>query len=437
MKIEVVIDVLKSFTSFQILSGFQAISGAISIGFSYLYLAKYLGEASVGYLAFIFAYFTILKTLDPVVTIGISRFIVFSKNNEDSDLNYTEIGKIVDSGFFASTAVAACIALLGFVILYGFTSPPNQETSFKTLIILSATYFWFLSIANQSCDVFDGLQKSSIRSILNICGYLIPPLGTLILVPSYGLIGFVFVLNVHQAFLFVGSRFFLAIQSSDLYILPRLTNLSINKIKELTKFGFKVQIGGLIYNGGEPMVKLFIGHQGDLNLLGVLELCLKVIMSIRNVVTGLFSPLMPIIADYFSLNKIKELKGFLKLNYKKLIAANLIMFIGCLQAIILLPEILYGRLDDLFIQVGVALSIGFSFNSFGILAFQIGAAKNIFIWNYITQLVIVIFCIIGMGVSIIMNDNLFIILMFSSGLFISGFVSIYGGTQVLKRAKLF
>ncbi len=208
-----------------------------------------------------------------------------------------------EAAALAETAVLSAMGLLvvGGCVLYGplwlglgyvmRAEAPALLTEARALLP------WTLGVlvltgASASCiGALDGAQRVHVRSGLVVMGSLVLGAAALVLVPRFGLVGFVGAQAVQAVFLLAVGWALLRRGLPALSWLPH--RWSRARFRRLIGYGMRWQAISLLMLLADPCTKALITLHGGLSYVGHYEFASKVAIQLRNVLAAMQSALLP------------------------------------------------------------------------------------------------------------------------------------------------
>jgi O-antigen/teichoic acid export membrane protein len=155
---------------------------------------------------------------------------------------------------------------------------------FNSLIVWCVAGLFFSNLFAVYAAMLDGMQKYYQRCIMQIFGWILFFVLSILLMPSFGLKGVAIAYFIQNAALLVAAVMFVLIKQT----LPGGITFQFSKeaFTKVTKFGMKAQAVSILVIFFDPLVKFFITKYLGLSATGNYELVNKVSVQARNLLVN-------------------------------------------------------------------------------------------------------------------------------------------------------
>lgn len=299
-------------------------------------------------------------SIGQISNFGFSNSLIRHLPEMLSEKNVKAITRIIGTvNFLNFTITLPLLCLLYFPALTYASNllTKNQMHIFSNIIPISLAGLFTNSLFLVYSYLFDAMQKHYVRSTIQVIGWVIFLLVSMILIPQYGLIG------VSIAFLVQNLFQFVLIVSIVNYnqLLGTKYPLSLDKsfFDRIFSFGVKSQYINLLTLFFDPLIKFFITKNLGISFTGAYEIANKIVSQIRNFLVGANVVIIPKIILHKRKEDINE--------YYNEISKRNMLFSITLGMLILLgsPAISYffsGYLNESLIQNIALINLGWVCN---------------------------------------------------------------------------
>ena len=281
------------------------ISSGASQFIVYSLINKELGKVSLG----VWSLLIIANSLGQISNFNFSTSLTRLVPKLILDKNKSEISDLIKTANLANIIFTIPVLIVLYFFSLSYASAlleTSQLLLYKTTLIWIIASSFLSTIFSVYSAVFDGFQKFYIRSIIQILGWAVFLILSIVLIPAYNLKG------VGLAFFF--QNLFVLFLAIVITIRSKFVEfdftISFNKkwFKEITSFGFKFQATSILSLITEPIIKYFITKKLGLSVTANYEFANKLITQIRAFLVNANQVIVPNIvlheskgtlADYF------------------------------------------------------------------------------------------------------------------------------------------
>src|ERR1039457_501142 len=267
---------------------------ALSQFIVYALINKYLGKEMLGVWSLVVA----ATSIGQISSFGFSNSMVrylpemFLNNKKE------EIGKMIGTANFSNYFLTLPILILLYFPAMKYAGNllnPRQLLNFKSIIPVSMAALFLNNLFSVYSYMIDSMQKYYLRSFVQIAGSIIFLLGSILLLPEYGLLG------VALAFLIQNLLQFIIILAMvyKLKVLQYIYPVSFHKksFQLISSFGLKSQFISILVIFFDPLVKFFITKNMGLAATGNYEISNKIVLF--SVTAGMLNLIVAPFAVYF------------------------------------------------------------------------------------------------------------------------------------------
>lgn len=232
-----------------------------------------------------------------------------------------------------------------------------QLDIFNSVIIWSLVTLFITNIFSVYSFLFDALQKFYIRSIIQIAGWLLFLVLTIVLIPSMQLKG-IAIANVVQAiFQVIVAR--IIVHRMKIFDKKILFNFDKATFYKIFSFGTQFQLINILVIFFDPLVKFFITRGVGLNATANYELANKISMQARNLLVNANQVIIPKAVTHKTQNTLQQ---YFSLIIKKnlLFSTMMGMIVLVLSPIAIL--IFAGHFDKTLLSCIIIINIGWVCN---------------------------------------------------------------------------
>lgn len=332
------------------------------------------------------------------ITIALSQFIIYRSINLNLGKEYlgvwslivaaTAIGQISNFGFSSSIVryfpemlskkqMHALSRMMGTINLSNFllTLPllillyfpavyygkillqPAQFEIFKPILLFSMTALFLNNLFLVYSYTLDAMEKHHVRSKIQISGWIIFLILSLLFLPAYGLKGIAIAMLIQNSYQLI----LIIIMVSRTRIFATIYPISIDKtsFNKVISFGANSQAISILTIFFDPLIKYFITKNIGLAGVGNYELANKIVVQVKNLLVNASQVVIPKMVK----NKVAGLEN----DYFSRISSNnhLLAIMAAMFNILVAPVAVYffsGHFDVLLMQCIILLNIGWTIN---------------------------------------------------------------------------
>jgi len=263
-------------------------------------------------------------------------------------------------GFILLIAYPLVKMILGLVIASGNL---GQAISILPYALIS---LWIMVVFGVIQSGFDGFQKIDIRSIVLMSSSLFNLILSIILVPTYGLMGLAYARIIQASMLLVVSWIILKRLIPSLPVFPYQWNYKL--FREMLDYGINFQVISIAGVLCDPTTKALLSRFGGLSMVGFYEMANKMVQQLRALIVSANQVLVPAIADLQE-KEPNLIQNIYKDNYRLMFYVALPFHSIIIVCTPLISKIWIGHYESVFVNFSILLSISFLINTLSVPAF--------------------------------------------------------------------
>lgn len=263
-----------------------------------------------------------------------------------------------------------------------------------------------LGLAHSSA--LDGLGLAKVRSIINITGYFIFGIASLLLMKPFGLLGLAYAQFSQYVFVLVISRFQISKTIPIRLAFP--TSFNASALGGLLSYSFRLQLSSLPGALFIPLTRVGLNSAAGLEALGLFDLAYRITVSMRAFLQSALNPLLP----EFTRSAIqgRELKLFDRVD-RLFSGVSALAFGGLMFGSPVISIILTGEIDRDLVALVATLSLAWGVATLFLPIQILGRAKGYLRWSIAGQWLMLAILI---GIILISDENDYKFLVFGISL---------------------
>lgn len=234
---------------------------------------------------------------------------------------------------------------------------PQQLLIFRSVIPLSMAGLFINNLFSVYAFLLDAMQKYYLRSVIQIAGWLFFLIGSIVLMPVYGLKGVAIaflIQNILQFVIIIG-----VVSGKKLLQKSYPVYFDRKMFKSIFSFGLKSQYISVLVLLFDPLVKFFITKNLGLGATANYELSNKIVMQARNLLVSTNQVIIPKMV-------IHRNTGTEKSYFSAIAAKNLFYSVGIGMLVLLLAPLAIflftNHYDSTLMQCVIIINIGWVCN---------------------------------------------------------------------------
>jgi O-antigen/teichoic acid export membrane protein len=355
---------------------------------SYRIVAMQGGLEAIGLWSSLFAWTSLIRLGDVGMANAALRFAAVAPDSASA-------GYFIDTGILMNAALFAAISVVGFLALgpnlQSIAGAENLATATEVLPVLLVG-FWLSNISGVVLGGVQGLHLGYRRSQISVACAGLQLIAVVALVPSFHLAGLAWAQIVqHLSGIVLGWIVTRKATQTTAWLPVRFR---WSTLREMLHFSLAAQAANLANGLFEPISKIIIGHFSGLVVLGLYELAYKTVAMSRNVIAAAIGASLPALSSAMRTKRSDAVPLYrraaqLTLRYMLALAVGLI----CLSPVISIVWL--GHLDVMYCIFVAIIVAGFTVNTIGAPAYNLGTASGHQRGNLISNWLTLVFLIVG------------------------------------------
>lgn len=406
---------------------YSALQAVVALGvtfFVYRLLIIHAGLEILGLWSLLTAGAVATRLADFSGASGLARFVAEERaanRNPRVHVHTVILTFVVFNGLLASILFLASGALIS-----NFVDQQNQSMARRLVPLAIIQISILMPIVGALSAGVDGLQRSDIRAKFTIVSYILFFGIGAALIPPLGIWGFFLAQATQQILLMVVSWAVLMRYIPSLGLLPYRWSASV--FRQTAAYGLKLQAHSLAGMLSDPLAKALISQWGGLSSLALFEVASRLVLGLRSMLVQAAIPILPAFAGQNSIDDVKKLLRK-AVRMSCLAAVSIFLFI-----VMISPIYSYIMLDrfslELLIYIFI-LTFGYAVNTASVPYNLLGSAKNVLVWNILSQVlmaasIIIVGFLLGPD-----GGSLGVVIGMSFGLVLGALVTWRGNSGVL------
>ncbi|MER9061659.1 oligosaccharide flippase family protein [Mesorhizobium sp. M0698] len=310
---------------------------------------------------------------------GLSRMVAIADHDSESAAVYIDTVTIATAILYTAIIVATLIPFSRMVV--ASIEDRFHEIGQWLVVVTSMSLFLNVMVSSQ-LSALDGLHRSDIRSIIQICGFLIFILLSYALIPHIGVKGMALSQVAQFVLVLVLARAVLVAKISGLGFVPM--QFSRKAFLETMSYGIKLQVTSLAGLVFDPLSRIMINHFGGLSVLGIYDLAYKITAYTRMLIVSASMPLIPEFSRRYIHDRAAG-KNLVNTVFPKFAALTALAFgMTCLCAP-LVSYFVLSQISSIFIINVAVLSIGWYISTLGNVIQLYAQGAGMLRWNIAGQ----------------------------------------------------
>lgn len=361
-----------------------AVSGVLFV--LYKFLLNTIGIKQLGIWSLVFA----TTSLTQLANLGLSGSVVKFVAKYVARDEQQNIADVIQTAALSVAAFVGIVLLIAYPLVREILALVISDESLPLALSVLPYAFvglWIIVITGVFQAGLDGYQRIDLRSMLLIASAVLHLFLCLVLVPSYGLIGVAYA-RIFQSFsLFISSWLLLKNCVPSLPVFPYRWNTKL--FKEIIGYGINIQVISVATASFDPITKALLSKFGGLSMVGYYEMASKMIKQLRALIVSANQVLIPAIADLYE--KIpQQIKSVYSGSYRLLFYFALPLYSIIIVVLPLISIIWIGQYEEIFVYIGILLSIGYFVHTLAAPSFFINLGTGELRWNVVGYITIAI-----------------------------------------------
>jgi O-antigen/teichoic acid export membrane protein len=360
---------------------------------------------------------------------GLARLVAMCADDPGRKRAFIDTVTLVLLGYYG---LVVSLGLLVFPPLVARMVEPEFQATAQALVpwVLASLVLTVLMTAQTTA--LDGLMRADLRAKVMLMGAAVFGLGTLALIPRYGVFGFAAAQLAQQAAVLVVARWLLVRELAGLRPWPAV--FSRAEMRDAMGFGLQIQANSVPQIIYEPVARIMINSFAGLHVLAVYDLAYKLCSYTRLMIQSAATPLIPAFAQLQHADRTR-LAGLYRRT--TLLTGRLTgyVFVAVCLAAPLVSWFLFGAvLGEFLVAVGL-LSLAWSLAGIGLVPRLLAQAMGRMHWNIIGEWSIAALTL-GLGFAFAtLFGNGWIVAGVAAAVAVGQTIQIFGNQSVYRRVE--
>ena len=275
-------------------SSIQVLVIGVVYFFLYKYLLKSIGSIKLGIWSLVLATTSIGNLAKFGITSGLVKFVAEYKAKKRYDALTVLISTALWSIIFFFTVLILLVYFLSLIILSKVIDQTHIDIA-RRILPYSLLSLFINEVGAVFSSVIEGFQRNYIRNIIYSLGILLMYFFTLLLTPSYGLVGVAYAQIIQGFFIFILSLWYS--QKFHKINLSKYFFWSKTVFKEIFSYGLKFQAISIFQMLYEPTTKALLSLFGGLSLVAYYEMASRLVTQIRSLIVNANQVMIPVYTE--------------------------------------------------------------------------------------------------------------------------------------------
>jgi len=359
---------------------------AIVYFFLYKYLVTTVGIKQLGVWSLVVATISVGAVANTALSESVIRFVAVYSAKGD----WENVSKVL----MTSCYLLSILLFVFLLIIYGASYFLLQFVVGNKFLLLARSLlpfgllaFWINGLASAFLSFFEGMRLAYIKNIVISVCIIIFYIGSLVMVPRFGLIGVVYAQILQSIVLLIVSTVLVYIKSPFFSFRP--LNRRSDLFKQIMGFSVNIQVVSVVTIFFEPVTKYFLARYGNISFVGFYEMGNRLVLQARSLIISATQVLVP----NLTIEAEKSIAA-LKTVYQKIFGVVMTLSTCMLAAIIIfLPYISIfwiGHFEPIFVLSTSILAIGWYVNIISSPVYFVNYATNSLKINLNGQLIMAV-----------------------------------------------
>lgn len=370
----------------------QVVVSSLAMLLNYRLMMHYLSIQEIGLWALVMGSTTVARLSEFGLGGGVMRFVAGDLARGERDSAARSIGMAV----VVLSIVGTCFALLLRPFLHSYlvhATPATLHHTVEHLLPAALAVVVLGTVANVFTNALDGCQRMDVRSGLQSLGNLVQLGVTWWVLPRYGADGLGWP-QIAQSLILLLLAAPIAVRLIGAQI-TAYAGFDAKRLEALFTYGGGLQVIGIAQMMFEPIIKVLLNHFGGIASTGYFDMANKILLQFRSLLVAGYNAIVPHVAAR-SATGVYD-KQEIAATYRHSLGLLLLVLLpyGAVAAagIPLALAIWKGSFDPVFVQVTLAMNVGWLLNSLNPPAYLIYVALGRLRWNMISQLATGVFMV--------------------------------------------
>lgn len=337
----------------------QTILSAITSLILLKYILDVLGPAKLGVWSLVLAAASMVQ----VANLGMTGSIVKHVADCDALADKEKMSAVIQTTIVSLAVFALLLIVAAYPLAkayFGFTLDPASYTDAMEVLPFALLSFFIFMIAAAYQGAIYGCHLIVQRNAILVVDSISYLLLSIMLVPSYSLLGLAYARLIQNFFTLLLSVAVLRRHVTPLPLLP--VYWSKSSFVEMFRYAANFQLISILIMLADPITKGLLGRYGSVTMVGYYEVANRIVQVFRTLLVNANQVLVPTFARLDKLNPAK-ISGTFFVSYQVVFYLTVPGF--CLLAISapLISEVMIGREEPFFVWSTVVLCGGWLINT--------------------------------------------------------------------------
>ena len=269
------------------------------------------------------------------------------------------------------------IAYPGFTKILGLIVASDSLPLALDILPYALLSIWLMMIISIFQSALDGFQRIDLRSFILTFSSILNLLFSVILAPSYGLMGVAYA-RVAQMLLTLIAVWLVLKCYIKLPILPCKWNKQL--FKEMLSYGLKFQTISIATMFYDPVTKGLLSKFGSLSMVVYYEMASRMVQQFRSLIVSANQVIFPAIADLKERDP-EKIASVYRTSYQLLFYLSLPLYSLIIVSLPVISVLWIGYYVKIFIIFGVLLTLGWFLNTLSAPGYFVNLGTGELGWN--------------------------------------------------------
>lgn len=372
---------------------FSLAQGVCGIGTYFLvmrYVTTTVGLEGVGLWSLTMGFVALIRIMDLTGANGLARMVAIHHEDEGSQAS------TIDTMTVFIIVLYVLLSLIAFYPLQNAISStlePETRSMGQELLIWAIIALPINVVGLAQSSAIDGVGRADIRSILNISGFFVYGVLSVIFIPVHGVLGLAYAQVIQYTLMALSARAVLVIIIGPLRLMP--VHFSRKAAAENLRYGFRLQASTIPLALFDSSTRILIGKWAGLDFLGLYDLSSKLAIYTRALLQASVNPLVPEFSRLWRTDKSAARAYHADVSVRTVRAVAL-AFSLVILASPAFSFFLLAKISPEFIFSVAVLSLGWGLASFGLITQLYARAAGLLRWSIFGQ-----WLLLALGVTVL------------------------------------
>lgn len=410
-------------------------NGALSLAQSLVGISTYflvmrfvvtiVGLQGVGLWSLTMGFVAMIRILDLTGSNGLARMVGINYEDKDRYASMIDSMSVFIFLFYVLLALVAYYPLQNAILV---TVEPETGLTAQKLLTWAMIALPINVVGMAQLSAIDGIGRADIRSVLNIFGFFVYGVLSVILIPTNGIIGLAYAQVIQYLLMLLSARSVLVFKVSPLRIIP--VHLSRSAALVPLQYGIRLQASTIPLALFDSLTRILLGKWAGLHFLGIYDLSYKMALYTRVMIQASVNPLVPEFARLWTRDTTAAKVYYAGVNMRTFravaIAFSLLILASPVFSFFLLEQI-----SPKFIFTVSVLSLGWGLASFGLITQLYARAAGILRWSIFGQWTLLVLGVALVYFSVQACNTIYVPIAVAMSVAVGHIVAFIGETRVL------